>query len=497
MKKRIRITALLLAAAMILTGCGNENTSSATDSGSSATSSAGTDSKEESSVADSKEESSEADSKEESSDAESSDEQTESKEESSVPETSETVTDAPEMSAPETSQTESKEENSVVETNPVNPDDTPDADPVYSAMIDRSLMELGNLQRMKAFFEKLEKGEEVTVAFIGGSITEGMTAGAELCWAKLTYNELCKQYPNAKINYVNAGMSGTPSILGNIRAGRDVLCHKPDLTFVEFAVNDGMEQEYKDSYEALVRTLLEQEGSPAVALYFTVIKSGHTCEKHMSEIGRAYGLPMVSLNNVLSVEFSEGRMTWEDYSDDESHPNVWGHEMTKDLIMNMMNKAKAKIAEGGIGAVEPVPEKWVNNDRFYGMEFYDDANPVEGFNMITTGSFNGTRDTIQQFPNGWAAVIAPAKAEPMKFTFEGKTLMLVYKCVKNSRGGRVRVIVDGEKTGEYSTQANDGWNNPVAVQVFTGDEGVHEVTIELVDIDGKMVTADILGFGIC
>lgn len=490
MKKRIKLTALLLAAAMILTGCGNETGSSLTDSSSNTETSATQ---------------SETESKEEASKEESSEEQTESKVETSAPESSDAETSAPESSDAETSapessapETESKEETSMNESVTEKPEgETPDADPIYSAMIDRSLLSLGNLQRMKAFYEKLEKGEEVTVAFIGGSITEGMTAGAELCWAKLTYKALCEQYPNAKINYVNAGMSGTPSILGNIRAGRDVLCHKPDLTFVEFAVNDGFEQEYKDSYEALVRTLLEQDNSPAVALYFTVIKSGHTCEKHMSEIGKAYGLPMVSLNNVLSVEFDKGRMTWEDYSDDESHPNVWGHEMTKDLIMNMMNEAKKKIDEGGIGDIEAIPENWVNNSRFYGMKFFDDANPVEGFTMIDTGSFSGEKDTIQQFPNGWGAMIAPPDAAPMKFTFEGKTLMLLYKCVKSKRGASLKVTVDGKETGSYSTQANDAWNNPVAVQVFTGDEGVHEVTIELVDIDGKLVTAEILGFGIC
>lgn len=490
MKKRIKLTALLLAAAMILTGCGNETGSSLTDNSSNTETSATQ---------------SETESKEEASKEESSEEQTESKVETSAPESSDAETSAPESSDAETSapessapETESKEETSMNESVTEKPEgETPDADPIYSAMIDRSLLSLGNLQRMKAFYEKLEKGEEVTVAFIGGSITEGMTAGAELCWAKLTYKALCEQYPNAKINYVNAGMSGTPSILGNIRAGRDVLCHKPDLTFVEFAVNDGFEQEYKDSYEALVRTLLEQDNSPAVALYFTVIKSGHTCEKHMSEIGKAYGLPMVSLNNVLSVEFEKGRMTWEDYSDDESHPNVWGHEMTKDLIMNMMNEAKKKIDEGGIGDIEAIPENWVNNSRFYGMKFFDDANPVEGFTMIDTGSFSGEKDTIQQFPNGWGAMIAPPDAAPMKFTFEGKTLMLLYKCVKSKRGASLKVTVDGKETGSYSTQANDAWNNPVAVQVFTGDEGVHEVTIELVDIDGKLVTAEILGFGIC
>lgn len=124
---------------------------------------------------------------------------------------------------------------------------------IYDNMVERSLMDLGNLERMSKFIGKLESKQEVTIAFIGGSITEGLTAGPEKCWAKLTYDRLCEKYPDTKINYVNAGLSGTPSVLGNIRLQRDVLDHKPDIVFVEFAVNDGNDQIYKDSYDAMVR----------------------------------------------------------------------------------------------------------------------------------------------------------------------------------------------------------------------------------------------------
>ena len=144
-----------------------------------------------------------------------------------------------------------------------------------------------------------------------------------------------------------------------------------------------------------------------------------------------------------------------------------------------------------IAIVEDTPG--VTRDRIY----TDVTWRGRTFTMIDTGSFSGEKDTIQQFPNGWGAMIAPPDAAPMKFTFEGKTLMLLYKCIKSKRGASLKVTVDGKETGSYSTQADDAWNNPVAVQVFTGDEGVHEVTIELVDIDGKLVTAEILGFGIC
>ena len=91
------------------------------------------------------------------------------------------------------------------------------------AVVERSLITVGNTERSAAALKKAEQGENITVAYIGGSITEGLTAGPEDCWAKLSYNRLCERFPSVQINYVNAGMSGTPSTLGIIRTERDVL----------------------------------------------------------------------------------------------------------------------------------------------------------------------------------------------------------------------------------------------------------------------------------
>ena len=81
-------------------------------------------------------------------------------------------------------------------------------------MINNSLMTLGDTSRMINVMKKAEAGEEITVGFIGGSITEGISAGDSLCYAKLTHNALSEMFPNASVNYVNAGLSGTPSVLG-------------------------------------------------------------------------------------------------------------------------------------------------------------------------------------------------------------------------------------------------------------------------------------------
>ena len=43
----------------------------------------------------------------------------------------------------------------------------------YQAMIAKSLLSTGNNQRLKNAIEKAKRGEEITIAYIGGSITQG------------------------------------------------------------------------------------------------------------------------------------------------------------------------------------------------------------------------------------------------------------------------------------------------------------------------------------
>ena len=59
----------------------------------------------------------------------------------------------------------------------------------YKEMISKSLLNLGNNKRIKKAIDKAKSGEDVTIAFIGGSITQG--AGAKpinkKCYAYLAY----------------------------------------------------------------------------------------------------------------------------------------------------------------------------------------------------------------------------------------------------------------------------------------------------------------------
>ena len=113
----------------------------------------------------------------------------------------------------------------------------------YYKMVQRSLMNLGNTYRIRKVIEKARAGKEVTLAFIGGSITQG--AGAvpihTECYAYKAYQLFQKRFArNNNVRFIKAGVGGTPSELGMIRFDRDVLREgeQPDLVVIEFAVND-------------------------------------------------------------------------------------------------------------------------------------------------------------------------------------------------------------------------------------------------------------------
>src|SRR5688500_1843855 len=86
----------------------------------------------------------------------------------------------------------------------------------------------------------LRAGEPLTVAFVGGSVTNGAAASSEACsYRRRVSSWLAAQHPSGDVRDVNAALGGTGSVWGAFRAGREVLIHDPDLVFVEFAVNDG------------------------------------------------------------------------------------------------------------------------------------------------------------------------------------------------------------------------------------------------------------------
>lgn len=363
-----------------------------------------------------------------------------------------------------------------------------DARTDYEKMVDRSLLSVGDMTRMSDVFQKAQNGEDITVAYIGGSITEGYNAGTTEFYAKTCTDLLQGYFPDITVTGVNAGISGTPSLLGNLRLERDVLSADPDIVFVEFAVNDGQEADYKNAYESLVRTLLTQEKDIAVVLLFTVLDSGYTCQEHMSKIGANYDLPMISVHDSVYEEIEAGRMTWQDYSNDQSHPNAYGHKCITDFVDNYYQKVLPVVSEN-VGEVSKELPDPVFSAKYMNMHYMDSATmggvELDGFEQ---------NDTHGSFHNGW--MYRGTDGGSMKFTVDCSVLEMVFKANNSDKYGTADIYVDGEKVKSVVSNMSDGWNNPVTAYLIDNDSSA-EHTVEIRMEGGVTQAFFVMAFGYC
>lgn len=355
----------------------------------------------------------------------------------------------------------------------------------HAAMVERSLVSTGNACRLQRVMEEAQNGEQITIGYIGGSITEGLTVGDNGCYARLSYEAFAETYgQGANVHYVNAGLSGTSSVLGNLRAEEELFLYEPDLILIEFAVNDAQDVLHRNAYESLIRSCLMQENAPAVILIFTVLENGYTCQKHMEEIGDYYQLPMISVGDALTPELESGRMVWDDYSDDESHPNAEGHQLIAEFIAYCLETAASEK-----------PVEYFVPEKILGVTEYADAQLLDSTELeVTLGSFTaGTSNG--HFMNGFS-FLSDGTNEPLTFSVDAKSLFLVYKQGNFKNYSMLCVSVNGHLEKVVSTYSTDGWEGPVIELIYEG------ITTETLDVEICMLesyerhTFEVLAVGI-
>ena len=337
-------------------------------------------------------------------------------------------------------------------------------------MLENSLVSVGNTQRVQAAIAKARAGEEVTIAYLGGSITEGALAQPQQtrCYAYLSAHAFAETYmPNPKLlKYVNAGISGTPSVLGITRLEQDVLRHEPDIVFVEFAVNDSNQMPYRIVYESMIRKLLADECQPAVVLIFTFMESGYSCQPHMQQVGSHYDLGMISVKDAIQPQITLGNITWRDYSSDYTHPNTAAHRFIAEMISNYFAKAEATPAE---------PWTMPETAR-YGKAWETLVNIGNEDERITSmGSFVWGPDRCYSYKMGFKHLAALGGNEPMVIEATCSRFTVAFKQEKDGNRGACEVWVDGRLVKTLPGRADNAWGNIITEIIELGVESAPHV----------------------
>lgn len=367
-----------------------------------------------------------------------------------------------------------------------------DAD--YAGMVEASTRSTGNNARIKKAIEKARAGEDVTIAYLGGSITEGFAASETDngdCYAEESYNQFKYNYgagDGSNVHFINAGMSGTPSRLGIIRYERDVLAQMkhgqyPDILFIDFAVNDG--GDCAEQYESIIRTALEQ-GS-AVVLMFVLYNNGNGREDLYEEFGGYYELAMVSPGSGMESAKKSAFDHWFYWPD--GHPDVGGHRYMADCISRMFRAVDEEETKTDNNTVTKKP---VEGKNFVGMKTLEsstDISKIDAVKSIELGGFSVLKDSAQPtlqyikngveklpwFPDVWAHT-SSSGSDSFKAEIKCNSILVAYKQA-GSGFGKAECYVDGEYVGDLD-KSNGGWNNAM---VFTAlsESTVLDHTLEI------------------
>ncbi len=181
----------------------------------------------------------------------------------------------------------------------------------------------------------LANDKQLTVAYFGGSVTAGYGASKpnETSWRALTTAWLADNFPDAEICEVNAAIGASGSRLGRYRVERDVISQKPDLLFVEFAINDvycgETAYEAKEGFESIIRSVKKAlPDCDIVAVYTTDdyrVSIGGDYEQMAAHesVADYYALPSVNVGGALArvKSLSSSRKAdWKTYYLDTVHP---------------------------------------------------------------------------------------------------------------------------------------------------------------------------------
>ena len=393
----------------------------------------------------------------------------------------------------------------------------------YCAMIAKSLMNLGNTYRIRKAIEKAKAGKSVTVAYIGGSITQG--AGATPinteCYAYKSYQLFQNRFASGNnVKFIKAGVGGTPSELGMLRFDRDVLRdgEKPDIVIVEFAVNDEGDETKGDCYESLVRKILKLDWNPEVVLLFSVFANDWNLQERLRPVGDLYDLPMVSIRDAVVEQFTrkEGRvLTKNQFFYDMFHPSNIGHTIMADCLQYLFERcelrehARLDAFENGLTEegmlLQRLKLEPVIGGSFENVRLMDKKDVYEGA-VIETGDFTATDQELQsvemddalnltpEFPYNWMYDGTKTDAEAFTLRMNCKALVLIFKDSGEVDVGKAEVFVDGAHVLTADPHINN-WQHCNAAILFNNENSEeHTVKIEIAkeDIDKKFT---ILGFG--
>jgi len=287
--------------------------------------------------------------------------------------------------------------------------------------------------RIQNVLAKIRRGEQVTVAALGGSITTGFNSNPinTNSWAASTGKYLKKLAAEngGSVQFYNRGVSGTDSAFGIVRLEDHILSLKPDLVILEYAMND----QWLDSsvrmktYEGIIRNIMNNTDTAVLALFVNERNAPYKSNQAEQEkLCKYYHIPYVSWKDSLQAE--NPVLNFNDYFDGSEtvHPNNKGHENIASFITQKIDDIWTSLPEDSKLA-SPVKELPSPMDRncFEQVEYFccDNITPLLNEGWKNGSPVHSEWVTHGKVRRGWETSEDGAE---ITFEVEGKSVGITY-----------------------------------------------------------------------
>ncbi len=333
---------------------------------------------------------------------------------------------------------------------------------------------------------RITQDKELRIAFMGGSVTNGMgsTSGTSgfrgrlLTNARLTYE--------AAFYAVDASLGGNGSQYGVYIADTFVAAEKPDLVFIEYAVNNAYDgvtdaDTLWNHYESMIYTIREANPYADIVLLYVSDEANRSKSiiPVLEEIAEKYDLASVNLYAAINEAMQSNGYTWGRYYSDSVHMSDNGYDLSAELLQGVLEYAISTKTTTYQKITMPTPKTTIQSEATAVLTSKLTTVPA-GWEKVSEFSYAGTK---------YGGCIETSTAnKPITVKFKGTDFGVLVEFAEDA--GVLEYSIDG---GTYQRlNCSLDYSNPKArLLLKNGTNGEHTITMRLSGT-GRMAIAAFL-----
>ena len=207
-----------------------------------------------------------------------------------------------------------------------------------------------------ALVKLFESTKPVTIVCLGDSVTGVYYhTGSRRAYPEMLELALHQALPHAKVEVINAGISGNTTQNGLDRLDRDVLSKRPQLVTISFGLND-MTRIAPDVYRQNLTTLIERcraTGAEAVLCTPNAVinTGGRPIAKLVSycaiihEVGKSQNVLVCDQFAAGNAHIERDAWNWRLTMSDAIHPNMAGHKLMAEELCHTISGKRVSLAD--------------------------------------------------------------------------------------------------------------------------------------------------------